>query len=201
MLVKNKQAFANNIEDLPGYSGTCEPFKIELEQQPKVTGRRRHHPEQLDLLKKTVAEFDAVGITEVSSNTKYCSEATFPRKKDSDGRWTQTRVCFDFRATNDKTPFTPYNLPRGDELMDKFGKAKIFTKLDLKSGFYQVNLPEQYRNMTTFRVGKEFRRFTRMPFGLKNAPIYFQRMMNHEIQRHGLEAFVACYVDDIVIFQ
>ena len=169
MLVEMKGAFAYNIQDLPGYKGSCEPFKLQLDEQPRVTGRRRHHPEQVELLKKTVAEFDEVGIAVSSASTKYCSEATFPRKRNYDAHWTQTRVCFDFRATNDKTLH-----PTTYELMDTFGKAKIFTKLDLKSGFYQVIVPEEYRDVTTFRVGNEFRRFTRMPCGLKNAPVYFQ---------------------------
>ena len=91
-------------------------------------------------------------------------------------------------------------MPNIDEIMTKFKDARVFSKLDLKSGFYQVVIPEQYRDCTSFRWGSRLMRFVRMPFGLKNAPAYFCKMMAHEIQQHNLGHCVAVYIDDLIVY-
>ena len=85
-----------------------------------------------------------------------------------------------------------------EELITRVGEAKYLSKMDLSKGFYQVPLAEEDREKTTFvTTGGKFE-FTRMPFGLRNVPATFQRLVDGVLG--GLEAFAAPYIDDIIIF-
>ena len=78
------------------------------------------------------------------------------------------------------------------------GKAKHFTALDLKSGYWQVLLDEDSKDKTAFTCHKGLVQFKFMPFGLNNAPAVFQELMNIVLQ--GCEDFATAYLDDILIF-
>jgi hypothetical protein len=130
----------------------------------------------------------------------YCAENTYPAKKDENGEWTVKRLCQDYRAHNKLTQQDPYPIPRQDELMERIGKAMYFTKIDLKRGYWQMPVHPEDQDKTTFRWGDEAWKFTRLPMGLKNAVAYFQKVMNFEIRKHGLQEFVDCFLDDILIF-
>ena len=108
------------------------------------------------------------------------------------------RVCIDYRKLNSISASDPYQMPRVDEMIDKIGKAKFITTLDLTKGYYQVIVRQNDRDKTAFLTPFGKFRFTRMPFGLKGAPTTFQRLMDVMLQ--GLEHCAAAYIDDIVIF-
>lgn len=97
------------------------------------------------------------------------------------------RVCIDYRKLNTLTAADPYQMPRVDEMIDKIGKAKFITTLDLTKGYYQVPVRPSDRDKTAFVTPFGKYRFTRMPFGLKGAPTTFQRLMDVTLQ--GLEEF------------
>lgn len=79
------------------------------------------------------------------------------------------------------------------------GQAKIFTTLDLASGFHQISIKAEHRTKTAFSTHEGHYEFNKMPFGLKNAPATFQRIINHSLSGLiGNECFV--YLDDIVIY-
>ncbi len=200
LLHSNKKAFAFDLNDLVGYTGSAPAFALDLDGPVPPAGRRRHSPDDLAFMDEVCTPQKEAGIIEPCSSTRYCTESTFPRKKDADGNWTTKRHCLDFRATNKATPFLRHPLPRQEELMDKFGNAVIFSKLDFRSGFHQVPLRAEDREKTAFRWKGQLWQYTRMPFGLKNACQHFMRMMDHEIQTRGLSDFAACYVDDILVF-
>ena len=89
-------------------------------------------------------------------------------------------------------------MPLVEELIARVGEAKYRSKMDLSKGFYQVPLAEEDREKTAFvTTGGKFE-FTRMPFGFRNAPAMFQRLVDGVLG--GLEAFSAPYIDDIIIF-
>ena len=89
-------------------------------------------------------------------------------------------------------------MPLIEDLLDQVGQAVYLSKLDLTKGFYQIPLEAHDRDKTSFCTPWGKFRFTRMPFGLQNAPATFQRMM-HDVLR-GQEEHAASYIDDILVY-
>ena len=107
------------------------------------------------------------------------------------------RLCIDYRNLNKITTPDPFPIPRIDDLIDELNSAKYLTIIDLNKGFLQIPVNENDQPKTAFQTPWGKFEFTRMPFGLMNAPATFQRSMNHVLQ--GLEQFSTCYIDDIVV--
>lgn len=121
-----------------------------------------------------------------------------PKKADSKGnkRW---RMVIDYRALNEKTVGDAYPLPNITEILDQLGSAKYFSVFDLASGFHQIQMSEKDAPKTAFSTPYGHYEFQRMPFGLKNAPATFQRLMDQVLSGlQGNELFV--YLDDIVLY-
>ncbi|GFW77463.1 hypothetical protein TNCV_2498561 [Trichonephila clavipes] len=107
----------------------------------------------------------------------------------------QFHLCIDYRKLNEVTVPDTYPLPRMDDLLQEAKHTAYISTIDLKSGYYQVNVNPADRGKTAFVCPFGTYRFKRMPFGLKNAPATFQRLM--DIFRRGLS--VLAYLDDIII--
>ena len=112
------------------------------------------------------------------------------------GEW---RMCIDYRALNNVTVKNTYPLPRIQDCLDRIGKAKVISKLDLLSGFWQVRNKEDHIEKTAFNTRQGKFEFLVMPMGLTNAPATFQTLMNTVLQPF-LDRSVIVYLDDIVIF-
>jgi hypothetical protein len=108
------------------------------------------------------------------------------------------RFCVDFRALNKITKPNSYPLPVIDDLLSLLGKARFFSSLDLKSGYWQVAMDEADKEKTAFCTFKGLFHFNVMPFGLTNAPAIFQELMGTVL--NGLTEFATAYLDDILIF-
>ena len=108
------------------------------------------------------------------------------------------RLCIDYRRLNSVSRADAYPMPRIDQLVDRLGKAKYLTTLDLKRGCWQIPVAEKDQHKTAFTTPFRLFEFRRMPFGLRRAPATFQRLMNRLLQ--GLEDFVSAYLDDIIIY-
>ena len=101
---------------------------------------------------------------------------------------------------NNRTIKDAYSLPRIEETLDCLNGAKIFTSLDLKSGYWQVEMEEESKPLTAFMVGPlRFFKCERMPFGLTNAPATFQRLMESCLGDLHLN-WCIIYLDDIIVF-
>ena len=108
------------------------------------------------------------------------------------------RFCVDYRRLNSLTRKDVYPLPRVDDILTSLGEAKYFTSLDLASGYWQIKLDADARQKSAFTTHNGLFEFTRMPFGLCNAPATFQRVMQRVLS--GLE-YHCCfvYLDDVLV--
>ena len=109
------------------------------------------------------------------------------------------RMCVDYRAFNKVTIKNKYPIPLIVDLFDQLGKARYFTKLDLRSGYYQVRIEERDELKTTCVTRYGSYEFLVMFFGLTKAPTTFCIFMN-KIFHPYLNKFVVVYLDDIVIY-
>jgi hypothetical protein len=112
---------------------------------------------------------------------------------------TKLRLCIDFRKVNKSTMKNKYPLPRIDDLFDQLRGSKIFSKIELRSGYHQVRIKEEDINKTYFRTRYGNYEFLMVLFGLTNAPIVFMFLMNG-VFRNYLDKFVIVFLDDILIY-
>ena len=140
---------------------------------------------------KEMLEADAIRPSE----SPYSSNVVLVRKKDG-----SLRFCIDFRKLNARTIRDAYSLPRIDDTIDTLIGAKYFSKLDLRSGYWQVEMEEADKEKTAFTVGSlGFFECNRMAFGLTNAPATFQRLMERCMGELNLKECLI-FLDDILIF-
>ena len=133
------------------------------------------------------------------SQSPWSSPVVLVKKKDG-----SLRFCVDYRQLNDVTRKDSYPLPRIDDTLDQLEGTKVFSTLDLKSGYWQVGIHPRDREKTAFSVGNGWSRgsalwqFVVMPFGLCNAPATFERLMEYVLRGLNWKTCLV-YLDDIII--
>ena len=140
-------------------------------------------------------ELQEAGLIQPSSSD-FAAATVMPAKKDSSGLWTEKRMCGDYRPLNMVTPQDRYPMPIPEELFDSIGDSDIFSIVDLRQGFNQIVLVPKDRKKTAFHARKQLWEWLVMPFGLKNAPVFFQRVMDQVLK--GAD-FLKCYIDDVLV--
>jgi hypothetical protein len=110
-----------------------------------------------------------------------------------------TRVCVDYRQLNKVTLTDAYPTPRTDHVIEKLGGFKYFTSMDCEKGYYQVRLSDKAKPKTAFTCATGQYQWVRMPFGLKNAPAVFQRLMDFVLAGLSWQCCMV-FLDDVVVF-
>ncbi|KAJ2947350.1 hypothetical protein O0L34_g17078 [Tuta absoluta] len=155
----------------------------------------RQPPKQREEIKKQVDNLLKQGIIRESVSPWSCPVHIVPKKADASGK-VKWRLVVDYRRLNDRTIEDKYPLPNINDILDRLGRAQYFTTLDLASGYHQVEMHPNDVEKTAFSTERGHYEFLRMPFGLKNAPSTFQRLMDHILR--GIEN-VFTYLDDVII--
>ena len=150
---------------------------------------RRIPPAQRTLVKDLLDDMLHKDIIQ-PSQSPWASPIVLARKKDG-----SVRFCADYRKVNEVTRKDAYPLPRINDTLETLSDSKIFSTLDLASGYWQVVVTENDRQKTDFCTTEGLYEFKVMPFGLCNAPATFQRLM--DIVLTGLQ-WTSC-LDDIIV--
>ena len=191
LLEEHPHAFANKLADLS--RTTLTKHRIDTGNATPISRPAyRHSKTEEEHINQAVSELQELGLVERSLSPWSVPVVLVP-KKDS----AVPRMCQDYRPVNAVTKSDRYPMPDVDEALSSFGQAQYFSTIDLKSGYYQVPMAAEDEEKTAFITKQGLFHFKVMPFGLKNAPATFQRLM-HEVLE-GLN-YVKVHIDDIIIF-
>ena len=161
--------------------------------KPPAKNAYRMAPPELAELRKQLDELLNAGFVR-PAKAPYGAPVLFQKKNDG-----SMRLCIDYHALNKITVRNRYPLPIINDLFDRLHGAKYFSKLDLRSGYYQVRIAKEDEPKTTCVTRYGAFEFLVMPFGLTNAPATFCTLMNQVFHEY-LNKFVVVYLDDIVVY-
>ena len=179
----------NSLGTLPG----SVHFTTDVTVDPKVVSPKRVPVGLKEKLKVKLQNLVKNGvIQEVDEPTDWVSQMTITMKKNND-----IRICLDPQALNKALKREVYPLPVIDDVLPELGNAKVFTKVDLQSGYWHCTLDEESSNMTTFVTPFGRYKWLRLPFGLNVSSDIFQKRLNMALE--GLEG-VMCVADDIIVY-
>jgi hypothetical protein len=184
------------LEDLPGMPLDQDvEFIIELQPGTAHISKRPYKmtPKELAKLKVQLNELLDKGYIHPSSSSWGCL-ALFVKKKDQ-----SLRLCVDYRTLNVVTIKNKYSLPRIDILFDQLAGAKVFSKIDLHSGYHQIKIRLKDIPKTVFSTRYGLYDYLVMSFELNNAPTHFIYVMN-PVFMSELDKFVVIFIDDILIY-
>ena len=193
MIKRNANVFSKNDMDM----GRTNLVKHHIELTDPIPFKesyRRIPPQMYDEVKAHIQEMLDLGAIR-HSNSPWASAIVLVRKKDG-----RLRFCIDLRKLNNRTVKDAYSLPRIETLLDTFLGSTIFTTLDLKAGYWQVEMAEESKAFTAFTCGPlGFYECETMPFGATNAPATFQRLMHNCLGDLNM-TWCVVYLDDIIVF-
>ena len=181
---------------------------IDTGNGPPVSSRPYTLPlKHYEWVQREIESLERAGVI-TESMSKWASPKVIVPKKSAPGEPLKRRLCVDFRKVNElqqevitagktKGQISIHPLPKIDKMYAKLKGAKVFSTIDLRSGYHHISLGKSSRAKTTFVMPFGKYKFLMVPFGLAQAPAYFQLLMNKVLK--GLK-FAMTYLDDIIIF-
>ena len=192
VIAELEAAYPQVFSDLPGRTDLCQLMISTVSEQPLATHPHRVPDKWKEGVRSEILKLEEQGII-VKSKSPWASPIVPVPKPDG-----TIRVCIDYRRLNSITIKDPYYMVTLEEILDRVGNSCVMSKIDLSKGYYQILVHPGSIDKTAFvsPVGKFA--FTRMPFGLANAPAIFQRLMESVLE--GCYKFSAPYIDDVIVF-
>ncbi len=187
--------FEDLFGDIPEGGARVDPMPIDLkpDRLPRSQPPRRVSPAIGQVIEEAVKEWVRLGIV-VPSRSPFSSPIVVVRKKDG-----SFRPCVDYRDLNDCSESMRFPLQHTKAVLERMAGMRVFGTLDLRSGFHQIPLAPEAQPLTAFATSFGLFEFTRVQFGLKNGPAYFQRAMTMALA--GLVGAVCeVFVDDIIVY-
>ncbi|MBW0550461.1 hypothetical protein O181_090176, partial [Austropuccinia psidii MF-1] len=200
ILRKNRPAFAIGEEPLGKIKGHDIELYLDVERPYPPMLRRPPYPASLETRKeieKHINELLDMDVIRKIGHNEIVEITTPVLITWHDGK---SRLCGDFRALNNYTKADRYPIPRIPHALDKLAKAKYITKMDCMKGFHQNGVKPNSMKLLRIICHMGIYEYTRMPFGIKNAPAHFQRMMDTIFQEEIMEGWMVVYIDDIIIY-
>ena len=192
MIRDHINVFSQNDLDLGGTDAV--KHRIQLTDETPFKERSRPvAPHDFEDLRQHLKELLEMGVIR-ESQSPYASPIVITRKKSG-----KIRMVIDYRRLNNRTIKDSYNLPKIEDILTSLSGAKWFSTLDLKSGYYQIEMHEDDKEKTAFACPLGFYEFNKLPQGVVNAPATFQRFMEKtmaDMMRRGCMVFL----DDLVIY-
>ena len=204
--VMNMEAFSKNNKDISRTK--LVKMDIDTGDSPPVSSRPYTLPlKHYEWVQREIESLEHAGVI-TKSMSKWESPIVIVPKKSTPWEPPKRRLCVDFRKVNElqqevitagktKGQISIHPLPKIDEMYAKLKGAKVFSTIDLRSGYHHIALGKSSRAKTTFVMPFGKYEFLMVPFGLAQAPAYFQLLMNKVLK--GLK-FAMMYLDDIIIF-
>jgi hypothetical protein len=189
---KLTSAYSDVFGDITAEPANLPPFDIVLvpEARPFVMPVRRFTAEKEEFIQKHTEKMVALNVM-ARCSSRFVSAPTIARKRGGD-----LQFCVDYTRLNAITVPVPYPLPSISELHRSFVGQRFFAAFDLSQGFHQVSVTPRTRELLAFQTADGVFTFLRMPFGPRNAPAHFQRVMQEAlVDLRGVQV----YVDDVAL--
>ncbi|XP_051197332.1 uncharacterized protein [Lolium perenne] len=185
-----------HVATMPSSKALCKKSVASpaLHEVPIVCEYPDVFPDELPVeLKKQLDDMLKKGLIRPSASP-WGSPVIFVDKRDG-----TIRLCVDYRKLNDVTIKNKYPLPKIEDLFDQMNGARVFSKIDLRTGYHQLKVRELDIPKTAFTTRYGLFEYTVMSFGLTNAPAYFMNLMNKVFMKY-LDKFIVVFIDDILIY-
>ncbi len=171
-------------------------FSIDLiDETPIYWRKHRLSKHEWELVDERCKELHEVGFIQPSSSN-FVVATVMLAKKDLARLWTEKKMCGDYRLLNLVTPQDRYPMPIPEKLFDNIGDSNIFTIVNLRQCFNQIVLVVKDCKKMAFHGSNKLWEWLVMPFGLKNAHVFFQWVMDQVLEG---ENFLKCYIDDVLM--
>ena len=190
LLLSYKDVFSQGDFDIGHVTSVKHSIHLQ-DEMPFKMRHRRIPPGMYEEVRQHLRELCETNIIRPSASP-WASPVVLVRKKDG-----SLRFCIDYRKLNELTVKDSYALPRIEEMMDLLSGAQFYSSLDMRKGYYQMEIEEGHKERTAFTVGPlGFFEFNRLPFGLTNSPASFQRLMEYTLGELYMDKAVV-FIDDI----
>jgi len=187
-----KHFFPECFDKIGNFAGE-ETLHIKPDAVPHSDPPRRCPIQLKEKIREELRSMESQGIIrKVSTHTDWCSSITYVTKKDG-----SLRICLDSKKLNESLKRCPHAIPTVEEIAPAFSKAKVFSKLDAKAGYWSIKLAKASQELTTFRTPFGRYCFQRLPFGLSVSQDLFQQHMDRILEQ--CEGCVGIS-DDIIVF-
>ena len=193
LLTKYESVFRSELPGgLPPERGVEHTIEVEKGSKPPHRPLYQLSPAELKACKEYVEDLLKKGKIR-RSRSPYDAPLFFVKEDD------KLRGVVDYRALNRITKKNNAPIPRSDEMFDRIGGARVFSRLDLKTGFHQIRMRAEDIEKTAFNTKYGQFEYLVMPMGVCNSPATFQSLMN-EIFHDFIDAFLCVYIDDLLVF-